>query len=362
MIPNIVKSKEEEAMAYGQGYGADPFSSHLWLKEWRKFSDLISALVTDKSIGSCVVTTDIANFYDSIEIPRLISKIRRSAPAESDTTDALNAFLSSWNRRHIGYLASTKGIPQEIISDASRVLSHFYLQEFDGDFKEYCDHRKLRYIRWSDDILIFGNSRQKLQAAVHHASRLLRDLGLNLNASKTKYMSKNELSRQRCLNLIAAISDDDHKKVSAELKKVKLLLSKGIEVRIDTVFRAMIGHLSRNKSAQTTLNVAFLMETASDQPDLLHGLNNLQMLRYIQIMEKPFDTFVSLRRAICRAEFGGPKASFLHIMRKYRNQLATIGLTKKKALSTISSIEKSSSDSDVILKFCIPVVRNQYGL
>jgi len=360
MKPPVSEEKEEEAAAFGASCATNPFSSYWWLKEWQQFNELISALISDPTIGNYVVTTDVANFYDSIEIPRLISRIRQNAHNDIDTVEALNAFLSSWNRRHVGYMPSTKGIPQEIISDASRVLSHFYLQEFDERIATYCATNGLTFIRWADDFLIFGGSKQKLEAAVHHTSRLLRDLGLNLNASKTKYMSKNELRRYRALDFLGAISKNDHTQVAKELKKIKTSLKHGEEFRLDTVFRAMIGYLTKNKGARTPINVAFIVDTAEEHRDLLHSLNNTQMLRYIQLMSQPLVAFDNLRRDICKAEFGGPKASYLHMMRRYRSQLATIGMTKKKALASISQIEKRSADSDVIKDFCIPLVYEQY--
>lgn len=360
MKPEVSKELEEEAEASWQAYGTDPFSSYWWLKEWKQFNSLISALISDPKIGNYVVSTDIANFYDSIEVPRLISKIRAKVPTEIDTVDALNAFLSSWNRRHVGYMASTKGIPQEIISDASRVLSHFYLQDFDVAFSKYCDANNLTYVRWSDDFLIFGGSNQKLQSAVHHASKLLRDLGLNLNAPKTKYRTKRELKEHRCLTILDAISTLTHSKVDSELRKIKKSIAKKDDIRLDTVFRAMIGYVSNNPVAQTTINKSFIVDVATENIDLLHSLNNTQMMRFIELADKPLETFNSLRQQICKADFGAPKASYLHMLRKYRSRLAKIGMTKKRANAAILDIEKNSSDSSVLTDFCVPVVKSEY--
>lgn len=351
---------EEVAEGFGQAYGTNPFSSHWWLKNWQSYTDLIREVIADKSAGNFVVSTDVANFYDSIEIPRLISRARESAPDETKTVEALAAFLSSWNRKHMGYMPSTKGIPQEIVSDASRVLAHFYLQDFDDDFIEYCDANGLVFVRWSDDFLIFGTSKQKLEDAVHVASRMLRDLGLNLNAAKTKYMSKSDLASYRALDFLKAIADNDHTKVARELRKIKTKLSRREEFRLDTVFRAMIGYLAKTSKAKSTLNKAFVREVGDGNRDLLHSLNNTQMLRYIELSDDPIDTFKSLRDAICRARFGGPKASFLHMMRRYRSRLAVLGMTKKLALNAVDKIEASSKDSEIIGQFCGESVRAQY--
>jgi hypothetical protein len=363
MRPRISSTQEEEleAEAFGQGYWQNPFSSYWWLKEWRQFNELIGALLDDANVGKFVVTTDVANFYDSIEVPRLIGRVRQIAHSDNDTVEALNAFLSSWNRRHIGYMPSTKGIPQEIISDASRVLSHFYLQELDAEFSKYCSSVNLTYVRWSDDILIFGGSKLLLEKAVHHLSRLMRDIGLNLNAAKTKYMSKSELRRYRALDFLSAVSSNDNKRVSKELKSIKHWVASKYDFRLDTVFRAMIGYMARNHASRTSINRAFIADIGEHNRDLLHSLNNTQMLRYIQLSDDPLSTFDKLRKDICKAQFGGPKASYLHMLRKHRSPLSAIGMKKSKAISAVTQIQKSSDDSEVIRNFCVPAVLKQYS-
>lgn len=208
---------------------------------------------------------------------------------------------------------------------------------------------------------MFGGSRQVLERAVHHLSRLMRDIGLNLNAAKTKYMSKSELKRYRALDFLVAISGNDNYRLSRELRIVKSWISSGCDFRLDTVFRALIGYLARNPSARTSVNRAFISDIGEHNRDLLHSLNHTQLLRYIEISDDPIVTFDNLRKDICKAQFGGPKASYLHMLRKYRNPLAAIGMTRAKAISAISHIEKNSDDSEVIRDFCVPAVREQYS-
>ncbi len=168
------------------------------------------------------------------------------------------------------------------------------------------------------------------------------------------------LRRYRSLDILEGISSSDHRKVQRELRKVKSNIANGIEFRLDTVFRAMIGYMNRHPPARTTINRAFISDIGDQNRDFLHSLNNTQMLRYIQQMESPITAFEKLRKDICKADFGGPKASFLHMMRKYRSQLAALGMTKRKAHSVTRQIDQCSSDSDVIREYCIPVVREQY--
>jgi hypothetical protein len=259
-------------------------------------------------------------------------------------------------------MPSTKGIPQEVISDASRVLSHFYLQDFDEEFDRYCIEKGLTYIRWADDMLIFGSSKQKLESATHFMSRLLRDLGLNLNASKTKFMSKRELRNHRALDFLDSLSAGDHKRLDREIPIVSKRYRDGMDLRIDTVFRSMVGYLNKYPEARSTRNLALIQEIGWSNRDLLHSLNAGQMLRFIQLNDEPIDAFKKLLVDICKADFGAPRATFLHMLRKHRASLAlkTVGMTRATAMRSIAHIEKHSEKNGVITDFCIPEALNAY--
>lgn len=193
-MPTMVRNNPWEAAArhYDQNYYSTQFSSAAWFQQFRNFNEALRDLVGNGNIGNYVVKTDIANFYDSIDVGNLIRKLRKDTPKLTEHINLLELFLGCWNRRTSGYQTSSRGIPQEIISDGSRNLSHYYLQDFDAKFIEYCEARGLVYLRWADDILVFGSSRKALETAVHNASKLLLADGLNLNASKTNIFSRRD--------------------------------------------------------------------------------------------------------------------------------------------------------------------------
>lgn len=257
---SVNRRLEEQASAAQQNYYADSFSDYLWLKEFRSFTELISRLTSVSQFGNYVIQTDVANFYDTIEVPRLTSRLRRDAPNLEGIVSTLEAFLGYWNRRTGGYRASTKGIPQEIISDASRILSHYYLQEFDGKFDAYCQGEELQYVRWEDDILVFGPSVRKLEEAVHRASRLLLPDGLNLNAPKTRVFSRTDFARYRGIDILAAI-DSSNPIIFRRRLRSGLEWSKTNPFRLDTVFRATIGFIYNMKSRAKTFEKNFVFET-----------------------------------------------------------------------------------------------------
>ncbi len=236
------EAEEEQAQSFLQDYFSDPFSAQLWLKEWRQFTDLITELCKTKGIGNYVIQTDVANFYDNIEIPKLVRNLRHDARGHEEYIEALELFLGYWNRRLHGYQATTKGIPQEVISDASRILAHYYLDEFDLQFSAYCEANDLINVRWADDMLIFGSSKKKLELAVHKASKILLSIGLNLNAAKTQIFSRSEFSKYRALDVLEAISTNDPIKYRRHLRASERW-NKDNKMRIDTVFRASIGYI-----------------------------------------------------------------------------------------------------------------------
>ena len=282
---SIEEISEEDAQGFLQSYFTNPFSSSLWLKEWRQFTDLIGELCSKKSVGNFVVQTDVANFYDSIEIPRLIRNLRYDAHENEEYIEALEIFLGYWNRRLNGYQASTKGIPQEIISDASRIISHYYLQRFDDEFSRYCEAEGLLNVRWADDILIFGKSKKSLEFAVHKASKILLSDGLNLNASKTQYFTRKEFSKYRAIEVLSAIGANDPKAFREALRN-SISWNKNHSMRIDTVFKASIGYVKKLGSSAQIFEKNFVLETAKSNIDLLLSVNARQLLNLIIISDE----------------------------------------------------------------------------
>lgn len=107
-VPESSDEAELEAKAFQQGYFAGAFSNVMWFNAFRSFTQLVRKMTSDSSLGPYVATTDIANFYDSIEIPRLVRKLRRDMPRKyQEEIDLLDLFLSLWNRRTTGYARSS---------------------------------------------------------------------------------------------------------------------------------------------------------------------------------------------------------------------------------------------------------------
>ena len=349
------RADEEDARAEQGGYFYDTFSDTMWLGQFKNFTQLIRKLTSQASSGLYVATTDIANFYDSIELPQLIRKLRRDTQGKlHEEIELLEVFLSLWDRRTTGYSPSSKGIPQEIISDGSRFLSHYYLQDFDETFKSYCKQNRLRYVRWADDMLIFGSSKKTLEHAIHKASRLLLSEGLNLNANKTRIYSRTDLARNRGLDVLAAIDARNVADFRRKLRSAIDWYQQGNPLRLDTVFRASLGYVFRLSKNAKTFEKNFLFETVDGNPDIISTLNDVQLIRLISIADDPKEMYLKIRTTCLSRPYAGARANFLLLIRKRSKGLVRLGISARLQLSSVNMIMKESGDSEIIRTICVP--------
>lgn len=353
-----ISRNEVISARYQQGYFQDTLSNAAWFQGFKSFTQLITELINaEDGYGNYVAVTDIANFYDSIDVFRLISKLRDKLPEYSSHLELLQVFLNFWNRRSTGYQASTKGLPQEIISDGSRNLSHFYLQDFDDGFSAFCKREGLRYVRWADDMLIFGPSTQRLEGALHKASRMLLAEGLNLSAPKTKIMGKRQYSNYRGLDVLDAINA----KNTVEYRKMRNAAmgryQKGESLKLDTIFRASLGFLSQRARGLTASDQKFLWDTLTQNPDLLGSMNAQQCLSFVRLTKTPNRGFAKLLNTALLKDVAAPKAVLLSLIRNHSKRLEMVGVTKAVQRNAINDIFNQSADSELIQNWCVPAAR-----
>ena len=149
-----------------------------WLKLpyacWIEFRDRsLAALETNIE---CMISTDLAGFYDHISLELLISDLRCAGLA-NPLTNLLSRCLNRWA------MVSGRGIPQGM--SASDILAKLYLDRVDQSLNE-AGYKHLRYV---DDMRIFCTSRSEAKRALLDISQLLRKRGLNLQTAKTDIMS-----------------------------------------------------------------------------------------------------------------------------------------------------------------------------
>jgi hypothetical protein len=133
---------------------------------------------------------------------------------DKDFEDDLNLlfyFLQHWNNKVNHYNQQAVGIPQEAMNDCSRILSNFFLQEYDLYISEECKKKKASYLRYCDDQFIFSNSKQDLEYLMYKASKKLKALGLSLNQKKVHIDTVTRLIEYRSFKAFDKIAEKNDK-------------------------------------------------------------------------------------------------------------------------------------------------------
>ena len=222
-----MRQREEEsdlhessiADAMGISIFEHSFNPLAWVKAYGDLNAKLYASAKDQRY-KYVAELDIANYYDSINLGILEMKIREAVDKEhADVVSLLFHFLSYWNRKANFYNKQTVGIPQDFMSDCSRILANFYLQPYDQFMFDLCEKTQSKYLRYADDQFFFANNKDTLHFLIFKASKKLNSLGLSINSKKVELSTVHKLIERRAFeifNLIKSDSDrNDENKVEA---------------------------------------------------------------------------------------------------------------------------------------------------
>lgn len=120
-----------------------------------------------------LASTDIASFYENIDIDQLARDLKiTTGPYWAH--NYIEQFLRGFNTD-----ANARGIPQG--TNASAVLANLYLVQID----DLLTRNQLRYVRYSDDFYIFGDSFLQLRDALLSITVALRSRNLSISRPKT---------------------------------------------------------------------------------------------------------------------------------------------------------------------------------
>ena len=119
------------------------------------------------------VITDIANFYDRLNLHKL-ENLLQEIGCDTKTVSKINRLLIQWSQQQ------SFGIP--VGSDGSRLLAEAMLINADRELSEH----RIKFIRYVDDYRIFCSSQERAYEAMQLLDRALRREGLFLNSGKTR--------------------------------------------------------------------------------------------------------------------------------------------------------------------------------
>ncbi|MEX2375949.1 MAG: RNA-directed DNA polymerase [Dehalococcoidia bacterium] len=276
-----------------------------WVQNWNQFSKLLYGTFRDAPDNSYFVSFDIANFYDSIDLPRLERLLRDLAPGEAFSIEVLFFLLGSWNNRQTSYARSSKGLPQDIVGDCSRVLANGYLLPFDEAISQRSTQMGATYLRYVDDMVIAGKSRGDCQRLLYAAAEELNRLGLNLNVSKVHYMTKKEFEVYWGFEVTEALELDPQ--TGLQLLRDRWG-SKGYG-RQTTALRRALSIL--RKRPDLSADRKWVFQTVMSAPDQILSLNSRQMMALVEIADSPSHAFTALRSTIENGPYSGTKLELI---------------------------------------------------
>jgi hypothetical protein len=174
-----------------------------WSKYYGDYNSKLLGYIADlEGYEYLVVEIDIANFYDTIRLDILESKLRMVSKKENSAViNLLFHFLKNSNKQIHSFNSQLTGIPQDMIADCSRLLANFYLQDYDLEVSEYCKENRIQYLRYADDQVFFIPKELNYKEVVKFCSNRLYKIGLNINQKKVKVSEFDEFLQYRAFNL-----------------------------------------------------------------------------------------------------------------------------------------------------------------
>jgi len=168
-----------------------------WFPQYSEFQETVKEYFDLDPNKKVFVKTDVANFYDNIDLRLLENKVRsvldRSKLREANL---LFKLLQGVNSYAYEYNYQGKGLPQDETSDCSRLLANFFLYDFDSEIDEAANKYGCTYIRYCDDMIVMCDDEISAKKFIHQIAETLNKSSLSLNSAKTKiFKSRKQFSK-----------------------------------------------------------------------------------------------------------------------------------------------------------------------
>lgn len=230
------------------GYLFDPKFNYTTFREY------VSKKAKQKNV-KVMVSCDIGNFYDRLNLHRLESILRSNKKIDSDVVHKIGEILSFWSNR------DSYGLP--VGSNASRILAEASLIEVDN----YLVSKKVTFCRFVDDYRIFA----KDSATAHYWLSLLVDKlnqeGLFLNTSKTRIKDVTETE-----NYYKAHAEDSEDPLENSQTKIGEDASLGSKFNTPKIIRGYSGLIPTKFRKQTDSEKSRLLK--NDIKELYRNIEN----------------------------------------------------------------------------------------
>lgn len=176
----------------------------------------------NKFDSKVIVSCDISNFYDRLNLHRLENTLLSIPKIDKNTVALINELLLFWSNR------DSYGLP--VGSNASRILAEASLLSVD----KYLLDKGIKFIRFVDDYRLFAKDGKEAHSWLSILVDRLNQEGLFLNTSKTKISSFQEIKKEQ---------SESSPKEESEMDKTELpLIIRGYSGIIPTKFRQLSQH------------------------------------------------------------------------------------------------------------------------
>ena len=148
----------------------------------------IADLTNQKTIGKMYsYKVDIHDYFNSIDIGMFLPKLKELWNEETELYHFVENLLSNPNVEKDGTIIQVKkgimaGLP------VAPFLANLYLKEMDS----YFGKQNIIYARYSDDIIVFANSKEEIQVFAEMIEHFLSGYHLQINPNKVKWTKPGE--------------------------------------------------------------------------------------------------------------------------------------------------------------------------
>jgi len=213
------------------------FSSHgdLYpaIRQWRNFEGAFWNSVQASNDSSYIVITDITSYFTNINLATLKINVStllgNPTRANQKILDVLfDKLLLTWAAApmHPGF-----GIPQG--ADASSIISNLFLHHVDDRISRI---RGLKFFRYADDMRFVAKDKITAKVSLGSLIKVLRSIGLDINKSKTKVLSK-----QEAIRILPDPLSADFDKIEKLIKKKNLSSFKESIPLLEQIFDYSVG-------------------------------------------------------------------------------------------------------------------------
>jgi len=163
-----------------------------WFEDWMKHQKAIQASLENKKF---LVTTDIASYFENINILVLKDLVRGDVSGKNCVLNLLFYFLENTRFRHDYEVNTFNGLPQEGI-DCSRILAYYFLSSHDHAMADFCKIHASDFYRFVDDMSIAVNTEVDGKWALKQMAESLRKLNLVSSIEKTSIMESSKAKEE----------------------------------------------------------------------------------------------------------------------------------------------------------------------